>query len=237
MKCKQHMDGWVAAIAVVAAVGWASTALAQPPRGGDRTMEPAWTLQAQGVAKELNLDDAQQKTLVDAYVASRKSYAASADQATGEGRERFEAMMKAADAERETLKAALAAELSEAQVDKAMKSLGSFGRQTDRLVETIRDMNLEPETQQRALVLINGYSAEMNAMRETASRDDWQGLRSAMQDAKAKLDKAMGDVLNESQLATWNQETAFRGRGAGDRGPRGGRGDGAGSRQQQGGQE
>ena len=231
MNGPHRMSVWAAGLAVAVLAAWAPASLAQPPRGGDRNMEPAWTLQAQAVADELKLGAEQKQKLVDAYVASRKSYVAAAEQISGEGRDRFEAMMKVADAERAKLKESLGGTLSAEQVDTAMSCLGSYNRQADRMVGTIAELKLEPEAQQKALALINAYAAEMDAMRAKASsREDWQGMRTAMQDAKTKLDKAMGEVLSETQLATWNEATAWRGRGgSGGRGSReGGQGGGGG---------
>lgn len=210
-----RMSGW-SCVLLLAALAWAPPAPAQPPRDADRDMTPIWTLQAQSMAKELGLNDELTQKVVDAYLASRKDLASAIEQATGEGRARFAAMMKAAEVERTDLEEALRGTLTAEQLEKAVNALGAFGRQTDRMIAAIQDMKLDDDQQQKALVMINEYSADISAMRENAStRDDWQGLRAAMQEAKSKLDTNIATVLSESQLATWNQETAWRGRGRG----------------------
>jgi Spy/CpxP family protein refolding chaperone len=226
----------VAVAAIAAVLALAPVALAQPGPGGDRDRDwkPVWTLQAQGVAADLKLDDAQTQKLTDAYVAGRTSYQDAANQGRdGDRRTRFEAMLKVANAERAKLRTALAEFLSAEQVDQVMKPLGSFNRQYDRLTAVLADFKLDAEKQQQALVLINAYAADAGSLREnTSSTPDWQGMRAKMEASKATLDAAMVDVLSESQLATWKEETAWRGRG--ER-PRDGAGPGGVARQSRGG--
>ena len=219
----------VVGVAVLLAVLAAPSALAQPGGGGgDRAqadMTAAWTLQAQGVAGELQVNDEQKQKLVDAYLLSRKNYqAANASQTDTDRRARFEAMRKAGDAERATLSTALGAFLTPEQVEKALKPLGSFNRQYDRMTETLIEFKLDAAKRQQALAALNVYASDASALREKAtSSEDWQGMRATMEASKAKLDTAMADVLDAAQLATWKESTAWRGRG--ER-PRGGGGPG-----------
>lgn len=211
--------GWLLSGVVVALIAWAPATHAQP--GDNQNREPAWKALAESVGKSLNLNEEQTKSVVNAYVASRKKLDAEQENATGEGRARFEAMMEAAEKERASLKTALSATLTPEQVETAMKTLGGYGRQIDRMVATILDMKLDADVQQKALVHIQEYAGEVNGIRERSTdRGDWESMRTVMQSAKTKLDEALGKVLSESQMAKWNEETAWRGRG-GRRGPGG----------------
>lgn len=213
------------ALSTVATFG----AVAQGPGGpqlADADRDAAWILQAKGVAASLGLADENAAKLADAYIASRKSLQETVENMadTGErGAGRFEAYRKATDEERGKLETTLAGFLTAEQATKATASLGTFSRQWDRMVHTLAGFNLDSEKLNKALALVEGYVVESDAaMRGDLSQQDWQALRTKVQEMKSGLDTSLAEVLSPEQLATWKEATTFRG----GRGGAGGRSEG-----------
>jgi hypothetical protein len=214
----------VAALSAVATAqgGWRGPQLSEEER------DKVYSLQAQGVAQELGLDEETAKGLAEAYKASREKQGAAARAMMEEGERgpgMFQKYRELNDKEREAFAAALPASLSAEQKEKALASLGTYSRQWDRLVHVLAGMNLEGEKQDKALALVAAHSAESDAaMTKAMESGDWQSIREDAAARKEKLDAALAEVLSEEQLATWKEETAFRGGRGGGRGdgPRGG---------------
>jgi hypothetical protein len=154
--------------------------------------------------------------VVDAYKASRKSHQETAGKAlsTGEaGAGQFKALQGLNEAEKAKLKTALAAFLTPDQVDKAIVPLGTFNRQWDRFVDVLAGLNLAEDKKDKGLSVLAAYAVETSGARDKAAASgDMQALRTSAQEAKAKLDKAIAEVLDADQLEKWTAGTTFRGR-------------------------
>ncbi len=218
----------VASVLAVAAA-FSLCAIAQGPgasRLADADREAAWTLQAKGVAASLELTMDEAVKLNEVYSASRTSLEAAVEKLADSGERgpgRFEAYRKAADEERAKLKTALAEFLPPEAAEKATATLGTFSRQWDRMAHTLAGFGLDDEKLNMALELVAGYVVESDAaMREAFAQQDWQSVRTKVQESKSSLDTALAEVLSEEQLATWKETTTMRasrgdGNGRGDR--------------------
>lgn len=209
----------------------------------------AWKLQAEGVAKRFDLDPTSTTTVVDAYAAARKENQAVADKAreemrkemendSGDRREMMRKMMVKQDeiqtASRESLKKAISGVLKGEQLDKAMKSLGSFNRQWDQAVDAVAFFKLDPAKQQKALEAIEDYTLtqteignKMRAMFEIGDMSGGQKLREDMDNARKTCIDAVKPMLTQEQAIKF-EESLPRGMGGmgGMRGPGGGPGGG-----------
>lgn len=217
--------------ALAAACLWQSAAVAQgrgPSLPPDK-LNAAWTLEAQGVARDLGLSADETSKLVDAYKDVRASHQAALTelmQTAERGPGMFEQMQEINDTQRANLEKQVSGFLSKEQTDAAVKSLGTFNRQWDQYVDALSGLGLEKDKQYQALTLIAQYAVDSNAARDEAmAAMDFQGMRSSMQALKEKLDASMADILTADQLAQWKEATAMRGGrgggGPGGRGPRG----------------
>ncbi len=198
-------------------------------RLSDADREAAWTLQAKGVAASLDLTMDEAVKLSEVYSASRSSLEASVEKLADSGERgpgRFEAYRKAADEERAKLKTELAEFLSPEAAEKATATLGTFSRQWDRMAHTIAGFGLEEEKRNKALELVAGYVVESDAaMREAFAQQDWQSVRTKVQESKSTLDSSLAEVMTEDQLASWKEATTYRGGRSGDEGRGDRRGD------------
>ena len=212
----------------------------------------AWKLQAEGVAKRFDLDPTSTSTLVDSYAAARKENQAAADKAreemrmemendSGDRREMMRKMMVKQDelqsASRESLKKSISGVLKGEQLDKAMKSLGSFNRQWDQAVDAIGFFKLDAAKQQKALEAVEDYTLaqteignKMRAMFEIGDMSGGQKLREDMEAARKACIDAVKPMLSQEQ-ATKFEESLPRGMGGmgggrGMGGPGGGGGGG-----------
>lgn len=214
-------------LALVVTAGLAS---AQPGGGGqgggmsDEQRAATWTLEAQGVAKDLGLDEANTQKLVDAYKASRTSQRA-ATQSIERGPEGMAKTREANAAERAKLKTAVGAFLKAEEADKAVATLGTYSRFWDRYVSVIADLKLEPEKQQQALSAIAANVAASDAeMQKAGQGGDFSNMRTVMTAQREKLDADLGKILSEEQMKTWQEKSRMGGRGG--QGGGGGRGEG-----------
>lgn len=198
-------------------------------RGGGPRLDPAnqaaaWKLQASGVAHELSLGDEEAAKLAEAYTAARKAHDAEMQELRGTGERgpgMFQQMQEINAKERSKLGEALNGFLDEEQTAKALAPLGTFNNQWDHLAHVIGGFDLENEKQHKALALVSAYVVKSDEARESAmASGDFQSVRESTRVLKEDLDKSLADVLSEEQLAKWNEQTAFRGRG----GPGGGGG-------------
>ncbi|MBI4558275.1 MAG: hypothetical protein HY706_11895 [Candidatus Hydrogenedentes bacterium] len=210
----------IIAAGVVLVCVWAAQAVAQGQGAAQLTpekREAAWTLEAKGVAKTAGLSAEATGKLVDAYKASRKSLQEAAEKAApsgggGGGREAFDARLKLAEEERGKFRKALEGFLSKEQVDKAIAPLGTYNRQWDRLVDALASFQVGDEKQDKGLALIATYVVDSDAaLAKARAAQDMEGMRTAMQELKTKLDTAMADVLTPEQLTKWKEATAPRG--------------------------
>ncbi len=132
---------------------------------------------------------------------------------------RFMEMQELSEKERAKLKAAIEGFLSEGQVTKALESLGTFSRQWDRFVDTVAGFQLEDGPLYSALGFVTSYVVDSEkARREAMANMDFQSMRGATQELKATLDASLAGILSETQLASWKEATAFRGRRGGGQG-------------------
>lgn len=219
---------WIAVVVFAAAVAEAQGG----GRGGGPRMSPeqldaAWTLQAQGVSKDIGLNDGDTAKVVAAYKTSRASHQKAMDDlmATGErGPGMFQQMQDIAIAERAKLTAELETAIGKEKADKAVAVLGTYGRGWDRLVDTLASFKLEPAKQFAGLTKIAEHIVDVDkAQQDAFASFDMEGFRAASQESKARLDAEMAKILSAEQLTVWNERTA---RGGGRGGPGGGRGPG-----------
>ena len=148
----------------------ATDAAAQRGRAGPRLApekaEAAWKLEAEGVAGDLDLKKKQVTSLVEAYVAARKSQEEARTELRneggggGEGRGRFQAFEDLNKKESEKLGAALKASLKEEQTTKAIVSLGAFDRTWDRYVHSLATFELKGKNLDAALGSIQAFCVE-----------------------------------------------------------------------------
>lgn len=218
----------VAAFAALTCL-WQASAFAQRGRGpafAQDRLETAWTLEAQGVAHDLGLSEEATSKLVDAYKDVRASHQKALEElmATAErGPGMFQQMRDVNASERAELKERVASFLDQEQTDEVIKSLGTFNRQWDRLVDALASLGLAEDKQYEGLTLIAEYAVESTAAQEEAmAAMDFQSMRSTMQTMKEELDASMEDILTAVQLSQWKEATARRGgrRGPGGPGPR-----------------
>lgn len=213
----------------------------------------AWKLQAEGVAKRFDLDPTSTTTVVDAYAAARKENQAATDKAreemrkemendSGDRRDMMRKMMVKQDeiqsASRESLKKSIAGVLKGEQLEKAMKSLGSFNRQWDQAVDAVAFFKLDSAKQQKALEAIEDYTLtqteignKMRAMFEIGDMSGGQKLREEMDSARKTCIEAVKPMLTQEQAIKF-EEALPRGMGGmgGGRGFGGGPGGGGGPR-------
>ncbi|HEX8877902.1 MAG TPA: hypothetical protein VF777_14230 [Phycisphaerales bacterium] len=203
----------------------------------------AWKLQAEGVAKRFDLDPTGTSSLVDAYVAARKENQAAADKAREEMRKEFEddnadrrelmrKMTVRQDelqaSSRESLKKSIAGVLKGEQLDKAMKSLGSFSRQWDQAADAIAFLKLDAAKQQKALEAVEDYTLKltdignkMRAMFEIGDMSGGQKLREEIEAARKACIETVKPLLTSEQAIKF-EESLPRGMGGmGGRGPGG----------------
>jgi len=208
----------------------------------------AWELEATGVAKRLGVADDKIKGVATAYAEARASQVAALtkmredlmkkpadkdDDKEGDaprprgGPEAMQAMEETNKAEREKLQKALGAALTPEQTTKAMKSLGTFNRQWDMMVDAVAGFNLEAAKQQSALEAIEDFVGSQEKVRSAGADGDREAMRTAMEGARAKLTEAIKKVLSEEQLTKFEELMGRGGRGMGGR-PGGGGGGGGG---------
>lgn len=190
---------------------------AQAGRGGPQLelekARAAWTLAAQGVAKELGLNNKATSQLIDAYTAARGSHRKALEGLSG-GREGFQASRELTDKERDKLETVLKGFLSDEQAGKALASLGAFSGEWDRMLDVLAGFKLGDEPLYKALPLISTYVIDYDQARSKAiANQDWQSMRSARQGLKEKLDAGLAEIFSQEQLATWKEATAPRRRG------------------------
>jgi hypothetical protein len=148
-----------------AAVFLAGAGAGAQGRGGGPQLSPeklnaAWTLEAQGVSKDIGLSEADANKVVAAYKTSRESHGKAMQElmSTGErGPGMFQQMQEIADTERSTLAKGLETEIGKANADKAVAVLGTYNRQWDRFVDTLAGFGLESDKQFKGLSLIATY--------------------------------------------------------------------------------
>jgi hypothetical protein len=209
----------------------------------------AWKLQAEGVAKRFDLDPTGTTTVVDAYAAARKENQTAADKAreemrkemendSGDRREMMRKMMVKQDeinsVSRESFKKAISGVLKGEQLDKAMKSLGSFNRQWDQAVDAVAFFKLDASKQQKTLEAIEDFTLtqteignKMRAMFEIGDMSGGQKLREEMDKARQTCIDAVKPLLTPEQAIKFEEALprgigGMRGPGGFGGGPRGG---------------
>jgi len=229
---KTKWSGKIGVALALSMIVGATLATAQGPGGGGRggpRLSPeeasaVWTLEATGVSKDIGLNDADSGKVVAAYKTSRESHGKAMEDlmATAErGPGMFQQMQEIADTERGKLAKDLETAIGKEKADKVVAVLGTYNRQWDRFVKVLSDFNLEAGKQSKGLSHIAEYVVgSSKAQEEAMASFDMEGMRTAMQELKATLDKQLADVLSAEQLATWSEQTAGRGGPGGGRGPR-----------------
>ena len=125
-----------------------------------------------------------------------------------------EQMQELLKAEQEKLDADLAMFIAGDQLKYAGYVLGSFDNSWDVMVDMIAGFKLGEEKTFQALKPIEAYVAEITKLRGTGERG---ANAQPMQEARQKLDRAMGSILDEQQMARFRRSGA--GRGAAGRTP------------------
>lgn len=214
------------ALAIAPTSSEAQQAVGFGPRLSPEDAKAAWAAEARHMAKRLGVTEEATTKLVEAHQAARTSFAASIEQKReelrtegGEDRDARRAAYRrmyqeTSAAEREKLRTALAAFLSEEQVAKAVELLGSFSVQMgymDYMVSILLGYNLG-EKQDKALELVTNYILEQTALREKLSGEgaDFTAVREKMAAAKSQLDESLATILSEEQLAQWKTATTFQ---------------------------
>lgn len=224
----------IAALTLALTFAWVTDAAAQRGRGGGFRLDPekadaAWSLQAQGVAKQIEVSGDALEKLTKAYKAARKSQGEAIRELMsgggGGGPGRFMEMREISEEERGKLREALDAFLNDDQTKKAVESLGTFSGQWDRFVNTIAGFQLEEKKLYMALNLIAKNVVESDAARSEAMANmDFESMRTATQNLKANLDDGLAMILSKEDFTKWTEATARRGRGRGGFGGGGGGG-------------
>jgi len=212
-----------------------AAAIAQRPAGAPAgrlqaasgQLDRATRLQAETVARELDLSEELRGKLVAAYQEARRAHQASTREQLreavtgGDRRGAAREMLQLNPEHRQKLEAALKGFLTEEQATRALASLGSFDRQWDRMVIALADLGLAEEKLEVGLSHLNAYAAAADqGRRSAAGAGDLRGFRSAAQEARSKLEGELAQLLTEEQLKKWKDETAApMGRGA-ESGPR-----------------
>ena len=183
----------------------------------------AWKWQAQGVARELELEEVETDQLVEVYLASRKKLNEAvrehrAANEGGGGRRRWRIDPELIEEHRAAFQTRLLGFLPDDQAQAATRSLGGFSRQWDRMVGAVVGIGLDEEQTYAALVPIRQYTVQIA---EAWRLGDREVLRGVMFEAREALNDDLGKVLSEEQLAQFQELT--RRRGGRERGRRGDR--------------
>jgi hypothetical protein len=201
----------------IAATSFAQQRPVRQPGGAGLSPEKemaAQTIEAQFVAKTLQLSDDNTSKLAQAYIKARKSLndarQALRSQGTAGG---FQAFQELTDKESKKLEADIKKFLNDDQVKKAMESLGTFNTTWDRMVDALAGYKLEKKALDKALDKVHGYIIESaKLMQQARASGSFQEIRPKLQELRDKLDKAMESILSKDQLEQWKQVAARRAR-------------------------
>jgi peroxiredoxin len=179
----------------------------------------ARTWQAREVARALELGPAETDQLVQAYVAGREAFdKARRDyrEAGGEGERgrRWRIDPEVIQEHRSALQSQLSGFLSEEQAKEAMRSLGAFNAQWDRMVHAAAGLELGEQKTYAALVPIRQYVVQIAAAMQL---DDRQAMRGLVMEAREGLYDDLARVLSEEQLAQFQEAAGRRGGGRQER--------------------
>ncbi len=212
--------GFVWSVLVMATLVAAGASLVNAQQGGggggrtplsEEQMAKAISLEAGTVARALALDKDVAGKLEGAYRDARKAYAANAPEG---GQGNFQAVIEYTEGERGKLEKALAAFLKPEQVEKAIGTLGTFGRQWDRMVLAIDGFGMAADKADPAMDEIAGFvQASAKARAEAMLSGDFQSVRDATAKLKEELDAKLAKILSAEHMTKWTEATAFRGRG------------------------
>jgi peroxiredoxin len=176
-------------------------------------VKAAWTWEAQGVARELQLGADETAKLVEAYVAGRQKLderltALRAERGDGERRRRWRADPEVIEKYRAVLQSQLSGFLSDKQLEEAARSLGVYSPQWDRMVDAVAGLDLEEDQTYAALVPIRLYVVQLAGARELGDR---QAMRGLMMEAREGLYDDLEKVLSEQQMAQFQDARGRRG--------------------------
>jgi len=222
-----RMLAWVS----LCLLGLSSPAWAQQGRGGREGRMPrmqqlspgkakaARTWQARDVARALELGTAETDQLVKVYVAGREGFDKARRElreAGGEGERsrRWRIDPEVIREHRSALQSQLTGFLSEEQAKEAMRSLGAFNSQWDRMVDAAAGLELGEKKTYAALVPIRQYVVQIAA---AIQLDDRQAMRGLMMEAREGLYDDLAQVLSEEQLAQFQEAAGRRGGGRQER--------------------
>ena len=190
------------------------------PRMSPEQTQAAWTLQANHVAGKLELSKEQTTKLVDAYKKARESYnetvrkarqEARASVDSGDRRARFQVMrdaqQKVTKAETEEFAKAVGAFLDEEKAKTAVKQLGTFSRELDRMVNVIAGLELDESKLAKALDTVSTYVVESMAARARAMASPDMEALTVLREQRTKLNEAVAKLLSKEQLTMWNEAT------------------------------
>lgn len=192
----------------------------------------AWELEAGSVASALGVSGDKAAAMTKAYVEARTSQGAAAEKVRDEAREKArgggqpdgslrEKMEKITSEERAKLEKALNGALTPEQTKSAMETLGGFNRGWDHMASAIAGFHLDAKKQSDALGAIYQYMSVQGKNRAAARDGDREEMRSAMQEAREKLNNSLKGILSEEQFKEFAQATGRGPRAGGPGGPGG----------------
>jgi len=176
----------------------------------------AQELEAKCVTRTLKLADDTTAKLVTLYQEARASHRTEAakiwSSTEGDRSSKWQEYVEMTASEREKLKDTLGDILTDAQVSKALASLGTFTWGWDRMVDILAGLGLDDETLYKALGLVNEYVANSaKSAKNALTSGDWESVRTVYQNQKTKLDSGLKSLLTEEQLAKWTEASARQG--------------------------
>ncbi len=195
--------------------------------------EEAWNLEANHVARKLELSPDLSTKLAAAYVQARRDHGMAMRDALGGPRgggprggdrqdgapdaervREIERMRREKiDEARASLQKSISAFLNESQTTEAVRRLGGFSRQWDQMALTLKKFNLGDQ-QSAAMELAHEYTIEAEQMLQDGPTGS---LRDQLKARRDVLDTAVGKYLTAAQLEQWKTETTMQRRMPGER--------------------
>lgn len=178
----------------------------------------AWELEAKSVAAALGVSGDKAAALSKAYVEARTSQGAAAEKLRDEMREQGreggapdgsmrEKVEKLNADERAKLEKALGGTLSAEQTKTAMETLGTFNRGWDHMASVIAGFNLDAKKQGDALNAVYQFVSTQGKNRAAGPGGDRQAMRTAMQEAREKMNTSLKGILSEDQYKQFEETT------------------------------
>lgn len=172
----------------------------------------AWTLEAEGVAKDLKLNRKSTAQLVTVYAENRMEYMNT--QETNSSSPVPLTRNDMIDLAVINLKKDLNDFLKDDQAKQAAVVMSLFSVEWDFMVDLVSSYKLSNSKKNKAVTSVNTYIIEYTAAQAMANAiSDRQAGMAARRDGKATLDTALTGILNDEQLEAWNTATNPSGQG------------------------